>query len=134
MFLRMTPQRRAVLEAVASCGGHPTAAQIYTRVRVTQPGIAYATVYNALRALVEHRAVLQLKFGDTASRYDPRPERHDHALCLGCQSLVDVAPSRPSRRALRSAAAKGFQLNGQHTQFFGLCADCATRPDAGEKD
>jgi len=130
----MTPQRRAVLEAVTTCGDHPTAAQIYARVRLTQPGIAYATVYNALRALVEHGAVGQLAFGDAASRYDPRPDRHDHALCLGCQSLVDLAPSRPSRSALRFAAAQGFQLNGQHTQFFGLCAGCATRSDAAEKD
>ena len=98
-LLRMTPPRRAVHDAVATCGDHPTAAQIYACVRLTQPGIAYATVYNALRALVEHGAVLQLTFGDAASRYDPRPERHDHALCVGCQSLVDVAPSRPCRRA-----------------------------------
>ena len=49
----MTPQRQAVLDALAECGGHPTAAEIYERVQQRRPGLAYATVYNALNALAE---------------------------------------------------------------------------------
>lgn len=128
----MTPQRQAVLEAVEDCRNHPTAAEVYARVRRTCPGIAYATVYNALHALVQQGQLQQLSFGDGASRYDRRTDRHDHVLCLDCGALVDVAAARPSRAALRAAEASGFQLHGQHTQFFGLCPPCLTnRQSAG---
>lgn len=121
---RMTPQRQAVLEAVEAGRSHPTAAEVYARVRQTCPGIAYATVYNALHALVQQGHLQQLTFGDGASRYDRRTDRHDHVLCLECGALVDVTAARPSRTALRAAEASGFQLRGQHTQFFGLCPSC----------
>ena len=124
---RMTPQRQAVLEAVDVSGSHPTAAEVYARVRRTCPGIAYATVYNALHALVQQGHLRQLTFGDGASRYDRRTDPHDHVLCLECGALVDVAAARPSRAALRAAEASGFQLQGQHTQFFGLCPACLIR-------
>jgi Fe2+ or Zn2+ uptake regulation protein len=117
----MTPQRRAVLEAIAECASHPTAAEIFAQVRQTRPGIAHATVYNALHALVQQGRVLQLSFGDGASRYDRRTDRHDHALCLDCGALVDVPAARPSKAARRAAEASGFELHGQHTQFFGRC-------------
>lgn len=130
----MTPQRRAVLDAVVSCGNHPTAAEVYARVRELRPGIAYATVYNALHALVERGVVLQLNFGDGASRYDARTDRHDHALCLRCGTLADVAATPPPREALLAVEQTGFVVKGQHTQFFGLCAACrANRPTDGKK-
>jgi Fur family peroxide stress response transcriptional regulator len=128
----MTPQRRAVFDALAGSGGHPTAAEIYARVQRTRPGLAYATVYNALHALVQWGVVLHLNFGGSASRYDARTERHDHALCVDCGALVDVAAAPPSPAALKAAAASGFSLQGHHTQFFGLCPSCSKgRADGG---
>lgn len=122
--LRMTPQRQAVLEALAACGGHPTAAEIYARVQRHGPGLAYATVYNALNALVERGLILQLRVDDGASRYDLRTDRHDHVLCVDCGALVDVSAGRPGRAAQRAAAESGFSLHGQHTQFYGRCPSC----------
>src|SRR5215216_4314022 len=79
--LRMTPQRQAILDAVRSSHDHPRAADIYERVRTVLPGIAFGTVYNALHALADSGIILQLSFGDRASRFDGRNDRHDHALC-----------------------------------------------------
>ena len=122
--LRMTPQRQAVLEALADCGGHPTAAEIYARVQQYGPGLAYATVYNVLNALVERGLIVQLHVDDGASRYDLRTDHHDHALCVDCGALVDVTAPRRGRAARRVAAETGFSLHRQHTQFYGLCPSC----------
>ena len=121
---RMTPQRLAVLEAVRSSDDHPRAADIYERVRRTLPGIAFGTVYNALNALAEQGIVRQLAFGDAASRFDARTDRHDHAVCTRCGSLADVhaAPSPATVRAV--ADRTGFAIHEHHTQLLGLCAGC----------
>lgn len=126
-LLRMTPQRQAVLEAVQASDDHPRAADIYERVRSTMPRIAFGTVYNALHALAEHGIILQLTFGDYASRFDARVDRHDHAICTRCGELVDTeAP--PTRDTIdRAAAATGFEIHEHHTQLIGLCAACRAR-------
>ena len=131
MPLRMTPQRRAILEAVQTSDDHPRAADIYERVRATMPGIAFGTVYNALHALAEHGIILQLTFGDAASRFDSRVDRHDHAICTRCGDLVDtVAP--PTRDTInQAAAATGFEIHGHHTQLLGLCAVCRAQQPGG---
>jgi Fur family transcriptional regulator, peroxide stress response regulator len=128
--LRMTPQRRAILDAVRSSHDHPRAADIYARVRSVLPGIAFGTVYNALHALADHGIILQLSFGDHASRFDGRVDRHDHALCVRCGELVDaVAPPTPAI-IQRAAAEIGFAVHGHHTQLLGTCAACQDRGHA----
>ena len=120
----MTPQRQAVLDAVRASTDHPRAADIYERVRSMMPTIAFGTVYNALHALADQGIILQLTFGDYASRFDARVDRHDHAICTRCGNLVDtVAP--PTRDAIdRAAVATGFEIHEHHTQLIGLCGVC----------
>ncbi len=124
---RMTPQRLAVLQAVRSSDDHPRAADIYERVRRTLPGIAFGTVYNALNALSEQGIIRQLTFGDAASRFDARTDRHDHAVCTRCGSLADVdaAPSPATVRAVTDRT--GFAILEHHTQLLGVCAGCPGR-------
>ena len=125
--LRMTPQRLAILEAVRASHDHPRAADIFERVRAVQPGIAFGTVYNALHALADHGIILQLSFGDHASRFDGRVDRHDHALCTDCGNLVDaVAPPTPEI-VEQAAVETGFAIKAYHTQLLGVCAECQTR-------
>ncbi|MCC6176761.1 MAG: transcriptional repressor [Chloroflexi bacterium] len=123
---RMTPQRQAVLEAVRASDDHPRALDIYERVRQTMPGIAFATVYNALHVLADHGVIQQLTFGDAASRFDGRVDRHDHALCIRCGDLVDAEAPPPPETLERAAVATGFAIHGHHTQLLGLCAACRT--------
>jgi Fe2+ or Zn2+ uptake regulation protein len=120
----MTPQRQAILGAVRASRDHPRAADIFERVRAVLPGIAFGTVYNALHALADQGVILQLSFGDHASRFDGRTDRHDHALCTRCGDLVDaVAP--PTPESVRQAAAEtGFAIHAFHTQLLGVCAAC----------
>ena len=128
--IRMTPQRQAILDAVRASHDHPRAADIYERVRSVLPGIAFGTVYNALHALADHGIILQLSFGDHASRFDGRVDRHDHALCVRCGELVDaVAPPTPAIIE-RAAAEIGFAVHAHHTQLLGTCAACQRRADA----
>ena len=121
---RMTPQRQAVLAAVQASDDHPRAADIYERVQRMRRGIAFGTVYNALNALAEQGIIRQLTFGDAASRFDARIDRHDHAVCTRCGSLADVHAA-PSPSAVRAVAERtGFTIHEHHTQLLGVCAAC----------
>jgi len=121
---KLTRQREAVLGVIREREDHPTANDIFEAARRRLPGISYATVYNSLRFLKEAGLVLEIKFGDSASRYDRETDRHDHALCSQCGKLVDF--DLPQAAELMKAAARRskFKPESVHLTLKGVCPDC----------
>ena len=76
--LRMTRQRREVYRILLAQRDHPTAYDVFMRVKDGLPHISLATVYNCLVALVEHGLVRQVNFEREPSRYCPNLEEHGH--------------------------------------------------------
>jgi len=123
--LRMMPQRRAILEVIRDSHDHPSAAEIHQRVKARVSHISHGTVYNSVRALSERGDLLELTFGDGASRYDGRTDRHDHARCSSCGGLADVAAPLQPAVLDAAATATGYRLVAYHTEFSGVCPACA---------
>ena len=121
---KLTPQRDAVLQVILAREDHPTANEIFEAARQRLPTISYATVYNSLRYLKEAGLVHEIKFGDSASRYDRETDRHDHAICNSCGKLVDF--DLPQTAELMQAAARKsrFKPESVHLTLRGLCVDC----------
>ena len=129
--LRLTPQRRAVLDILEAAHDHPTAADVYDRVRVHAPGIGAATVYRTLALLVREGMALELQLGDStpgrsaASRYDANTGRHDHLVCDSCGRAVDVDSPIPADLIASLAETTGFRIGSYDLQFRGLCPECS---------
>ena len=120
----LTPQREAVFQVIQEREDHPTANDIFEAARRKLPTISYATVYNSLRYLKEAGLVHEIRFGDSASRYDRETERHDHAICNGCGKLVDF-DLPDAEKLMQTAARKSrFQAESVHLTLRGLCPDC----------
>lgn len=121
---RMTPQRAAILDEVQVAEKHLTAGEIFERVRRKYPTIAYGTVYRTLHLLAERGMIQEFPFGDQASRFDRRTDRHDHVHCTVCGELHDV--DVPIAILARQVAADqtGFEINDHQTVFSGICPEC----------
>jgi Fur family peroxide stress response transcriptional regulator len=124
---RLTPYRGAVLDVLRRSRNHPTAAEIFRQVRRRRPGVAYATIYNALDWLTRRGMVTELKFGDAASRYDPITERHDHFVCTSCGALVDSRIDLPEKVWVRAARRARFRVDHYRVELHGLCPRCSRR-------
>jgi Fe2+ or Zn2+ uptake regulation protein len=126
--LRLTPQRRAVLDALRASTDHPTAAEVLDRVRAVDPGIGAATVYRTLALLVASGDAVELTLGSGASaRYDGNTSSHDHVVCDGCGRAVDIAPvaAAPVRRVTTAVEERtGFTLTGYDLRLHGRCPSC----------
>jgi Fe2+ or Zn2+ uptake regulation protein len=120
----LTRQRQVVLDVVRAGDTHPTAAEVFASARRKMPGISFATVYNSLRFLKQEGLVREVAFGNGASRYDRETDRHDHAICSACGTLVDF--DLPGTVGLiRSAArASRFKAESVHLTLVGLCPQC----------
>ena len=125
---KLTPQREAVFQVIIDREDHPTAGEIFEAAKQRLPSSSYATVYNSLRYLKEAGLVQEIRFGDSASRYDGITDRHDHAICNDCGKLVDF--DLPQTAELMQAAARKshFKPESVHLTLRGLCPDCRANP------
>ena len=125
--LKLTPQRLAILRLFCADESHPTAQDLYARLRATFPTMSFATVYNTLDALALAGLTSTLHLGG-ASRFDPNTEPHHHAICDRCGSITDIPLVARAARAHTDAlesAAPGFSVRAVERVYRGLCAACA---------
>jgi Fe2+ or Zn2+ uptake regulation protein len=127
--LKATPQRLAILRALDGDETHPTAQELFDRLRSDFPTLAVATVYNTLAALTRMRRCVPLELGGPL-RFDPNVSAHDHAVCERCAGIRDVmqppvvaADSGTPRDP--AAPVPGFRVRRVERIYRGLCADCA---------
>jgi len=125
--LRLTRYRSAVLAALQQSHDHPTASAVFRRVRRRHPGVAYATIYNALNWLKRRGLVAEMKINGGASRFDPITERHDHLVCTRCGALADYALELPRKVWAGAGRGKGFRVERYRLELFGLCSRCQRR-------
>jgi Fur family transcriptional regulator, peroxide stress response regulator len=78
--LRSTPQREFVYNVLLKKRDHPTADEVFARVKSELPTISLATVYNCLETLVQCDLVRAVNFERGPTRYCPnlRPHAHFH--------------------------------------------------------
>jgi len=122
---RITPQRRAVVQALAGEHVHRTADQVHAAARALVPEVSLATVYNTLNELVSMGEISAINVGDGSTRYDPKvgPDHH-HLICDGCGRMYDVEPSGVDAVKLSTAERHGMRIDAVEVVFRGRCADC----------
>jgi len=76
--LRMTRQRQEVYRILQRERNHPTANDVFMRVKDRLPKISLATVYSCLEALVQHGIIRQVNFERESSRYCANLSEHGH--------------------------------------------------------
>jgi len=93
--LRSTPQREVVYNVLLDKRDHPTADEVYARVRSGLPTISLATVYNCLETLVQCALVRAVNFERGPTRYCPnlRPHAHFHDEQTGKTHDIDLPPT-----------------------------------------
>lgn len=132
--LKLTPQRLAIVRELAADESHPTAQELFERLRPALPTMSFATVYNTLDALTTAGLCAALSLAPGSGRFDPNMEPHHHLVCDRCGSVRDL-PSAPApaaappeddsvRRAI-SRVAPGFEVRSVERILRGLCAACA---------
>ncbi len=121
---RLTPQRVELVRLIAASEGHPSAAQLYARIRTQFPTMSQATVYKTLALLKEMNQVLEIDLrGD--SHYDGnRPHPHPHLICMQCGKIVDGDLDLDLSAVRRLEKTSGFRNVRPQIALYGLCPDC----------
>jgi Fe2+ or Zn2+ uptake regulation protein len=121
---RFTRQRREVFQVVADSRDHPTADEIFERVKRRMPEISFATVYNCLSVLVRCGLLRQVTLDRSPTRFCPNMREHCHFFCESCGQVTDIEV--PSRTALAGVSLPhGFEIATFDISLRGVCPHCA---------
>jgi Fe2+ or Zn2+ uptake regulation protein len=123
--LKLTPQRLAIVRELASDPTHPTAQELYERLRREQPTMSFATVYNTLDALAAAGLCSSLALSPGPARFDANMAPHDHLVCDGCGLVRDVHRDGEHGDSSAIATPDGFVVRAIEQIYRGLCARCA---------
>jgi Fur family peroxide stress response transcriptional regulator len=124
---RNSVQKRIIEETLMAMD-HPTAAEVYERVRQDRPQISLGTVYRNLGTMADEGEVLRLSFLGEPDRFDPMTQEHFHVVCSSCGRIFDTDPHivpnllRQLDREVENVT--GVEVRGRTLLFSGVCAAC----------
>jgi Fur family peroxide stress response transcriptional regulator len=121
---RLTPQRVEMVRLIAVSDGHPSASQLYTKIKRQFPTMSRATVYKTLTLLKEINQVFEIDLRDDSHYDGNRPEPHPHLICIKCNKIIDgdLSLDQESLRSLEQAS--GYKILRFQISLYGLCPDC----------
>lgn len=126
--LRMTHQRQVIFEEVRKDPSHPTADEIYERVRKRLPRISLGTVYRNLDILSSCGLISRIQPGLPQMRFDGNTQEHYHMTCVECGRIEDASIGSKDGLLEGLESALGhltkYGIFGHRLEFFGLCPDC----------
>jgi Fur family ferric uptake transcriptional regulator len=125
--LRLTGQRRAILDLFLRSDRHLSQEDIYEALR--GKGIGRATVFRTLKTLQECGLVAPVEGRDGVPRFEVNLERphHDHLICTECGRILEVRWPALEKIQEETCRRLGFQPRWHRHEVFGLCRDCSRK-------
>jgi Fe2+ or Zn2+ uptake regulation protein len=123
--VRLTPHRREVFQILAESTDHPTASDVYDRMKDRSAGVSLATVYNCLEHLTTHGLIKQVHLERGQSRYCANLHEHVHFHCGACGKVIDAHPKAPFEAAQYWNLPTGTKISRVDIAIHGTCPDCS---------
>ena len=128
--VRLTRQRRMLLDLIDKTGEHLDAESLYQLARKKDPKLNRVTVYRTLKLLKEGGLVDELDLMHQAGEqhyYETRrKQEHAHVICLGCGKVEEFFGEPLQRLRKQIETHFGFQIVLARTEVGGYCPHCQT--------
>jgi Fur family ferric uptake transcriptional regulator len=128
--LRLTAQRRTIIDTAFGTRQHFTAEQLLTWSRERDESISRATVYRTLPLLTESGLVKEMDFGKDYKFYDPNyaeHPHHNHIICEDCNKIVEFESEKLKRIENQISHRLGFSVQSHRLQISAHCDELKAR-------
>jgi Fur family transcriptional regulator, ferric uptake regulator len=135
--LRLTGQRRAIIETVFNTAEHFTAEQLLEWSRHRDKSVSRATVYRTLPLLTESGLVREMDFGKEHRFYDPNyaeHPRHSHIICQDCGKIVEFESDKIEQLENEVTHRLGFSVKAHRLQITASCEEFRRLGRCSKKD
>jgi len=117
--LRLTGQRRTILDILMRATDHPDAIELHRRAARTNPRISLSTVYRTLNAL-EYKGVLQKHhFSNGPARFEAVDrDHHDHLIDISSGKVIEFRSEEIERLQRGIAHEHGFEIISHRLEIY----------------
>jgi Fur family ferric uptake transcriptional regulator len=132
--VRLTSQRRALIETIQEAPGHLDAATLLDLARRRDPNIDRATVYRTIDLLKRLGLIDELDLmhlNGEKHYYEVRTQKdHLHLACFGCGQIEELMSPTFERLKREIINDRSFQIDVIRLEVGGLCSRCAAQKQA----
>lgn len=126
--IRMTSQRRLLVNIIQDSPRHLDAATLLKLARKHDPDIDRATVYRTL-ALLKNRGLIDeldlMHIEGEKHYYEAKTNRdHCHMACFRCGAIMEYASSSFEKLKQEMVKQSGFQIRVVRLEVGGVCKQC----------
>ncbi|MCC6324463.1 MAG: transcriptional repressor [Candidatus Brocadia sp.] len=122
--MKITPQRLMIFKVLENNTSHPSAENVYKRVKRIYPSVSFTTIYKTLETLRELGEVREFVIDGDRKHYDPNTNLHHHVICSSCKRILDVFEDFSPSVKLPDAVKKDYAVSGFQIFFHGICKEC----------
>ena len=124
--LKMTKQRKNILEYLLKATKHVTAEEIYRDLSKKDSGTGRATVFRTLHLLENAGFADKIQFADSRQGYEHKFSRphHDHMICVECSDVIEFSNSTIERIQEEMSKKFHFKPLWHRHEIFGRCENC----------
>jgi len=127
--MRITAQRRTIIEAAFSTTDHYTAEELLERARAMDASVSRATIYRTLPVLVQTGLLRELDLGKDQMYYDPNyatHPNHNHLICTDCGKILEFEDHCLDVRESILVKNMGFRPGQVQLRIEGSCEEMQT--------
>jgi Fur family ferric uptake transcriptional regulator len=123
--IRLTPQRRMILDVISHSCGHLTAEDIHKRILDNYPYMNISTVYRNLERLLNLHLITVTDMGGGKMCYELlTAARHHHLICHRCGATIELSDDLVAGLRAEILRRHGFAAEIDHLALWGLCQTC----------
>lgn len=116
--LRLTRQRRAILEALMTSDDRPDAFALHRRVKELEPRASLSTVYRSLGALADHGIVRHFTLTGEATRFEIAGGEHCHIIDIDSGDIVEFTSSDVEPLESSIASRLGYEIVARRLELY----------------
>lgn len=122
--LKLTHQRLEIFRILTNAEDHPSAEDVYERVKPKIPPISFDTVYRTLQLFERYGVIARVNHLTDRTRYDSNLTVHHHLVCTQCKNIRDFYwPALDEMDAPDETEGWGA-IEGKYLELRGICREC----------
>jgi Fe2+ or Zn2+ uptake regulation protein len=122
--LKATGPRMLILAALEHDLNHPTAEQLFERLRQDYPSLSLSTVYQTLDAFLRAGLCRRVTGAGERLRVDGTPQDHDHAVCRMCGAIFDIERRLFPLPVPPALLPHDLMVTGLRLEYEVICTTC----------
>lgn len=117
--LKLTRQRKAVLNALAKSDDHPDANELHRRTQAIDESVSLATVYRTMTELENNGVIHRLSFQGEPARFEAADTpHHDHIIDVDTGDVIEFQSEKIERLQAEIARELGYEVVHHRLELY----------------